>query len=594
MKKKNYLLLATAAIALVACTADDDLSAGKSTTAQGDGAIMFNMETPASTRAAATLDHATSASRLNNRFIVWGEKNESGKEQAKTKDLVFENYNVDYTVSTAGTTVSNSSDWEYVGLTPYTTNVSPNIGTNKTQTIKYWDTSASSYTFTAVSALNDDITGGHVKITKTQVGTDDEYDKGYEIEMDKEAHPGNIYVADRNNIAQTSYQSGKPAAVQMTFRNFQSKIRFGFYETVPGYYVKITGIKYMNNSTETESTDKLIVNSSFYTLPTDAGTIVYKVTYEDGTSTGEPTKNKAKVEPKTATVNKSLEFGGNIFGENLKTTSIDPTYDKTGTDNYTAILPNIGNQDNMTFKVSYKLISEDTGEEIAVTDRQVTVPAAYCQWKPNFAYTYLFKVSDQSAELYPITFDAVVEEDETTQQKTITEVAGATDQVSITTLGVKDGKFYSAVDEYAAGTTIYASVATGETVVTSLTKGTDINLYTVTATKTVSGSTTSVPEVITEAAVANCLMQTKYKTGFAGNSPYSVTDLNGVTMTVTASDLGSVVDAVPAEDGGTARTLKAYSWVAAGSTSGATYYVVEYIKGDNKYYKVVKVAQSSN
>ena len=51
MKKKNYLLLATAAIALVACTADDDLSAGKSTTAQGDGAIVFNMGTSATTRA---------------------------------------------------------------------------------------------------------------------------------------------------------------------------------------------------------------------------------------------------------------------------------------------------------------------------------------------------------------------------------------------------------------------------------------------------------------------------------------------------------------------------------------------------------------
>ena len=581
MKKKNYLLLATAAIALVACTADDDLSAGKSTTAQGDGAIVFNMETPASTRA-TNLDHATSASRLSNRFIVWGEKNENGKNQAKTKDLVFENYNVDYTVSTAGTTVSNSSDWEYVGLTPYTTNVSPNIGTGKTQTIKYWDTSASSYTFTAVSALDGDITAGHVKITKIESGTDDEYDKGYEIEMDKNAHPENIYVADRVN--KTDIATAKSQAVQMTFRNFQSKIRFGFYETVPGYNVQITGIKYMNSSTETSSTDKLIVNSSFYTLPTDAGKITYKVTYENGTSTGEPTKNKAKVEPKTATVNKSLEFGGNIFGENLKTTSIDPTYDTDATDNYTAILPNIGNQDNMTFKVSYKLISEDTGEEIAVTDRQVTVPAVYCQWKPNFAYTYLFKVSDQSAELYPITFDAVVEEDETTQQKTITEVAGATDGVSITTLGVKDGKFYSAVDEYAAGTTIYASVAEGETVVTSLTKGTDINLYTVTATK----SGTAYPSVITEAAVANCI-----KSGKSG-----VEDLNGVTMTITASTLNEeVVSSVPAEDGGTDRTLTALKWTDNTSANTATYYAVEYIKTSgkapstttNKYYKIVKV-----
>ena len=609
MKKKNYLLLATAAIALVACTADDDLSAGKSTTAQGDGAIVFNMETPASTRAAGDpLEGSEAAGKLGKRFIVWGEKSENADgSAASTANKVFENYKVEYTASTAGTTASNSSDWEYVGLTPYiagtTEYVYPSIngdgtgtGTNKTQTIKYWDTSASSYTFTAVSALDDDITGGHVKITKTESGSD-VYDKGYSIVMDKDAHPENIYVADRVN--KTDIATAKSQAVQMTFRNFQSKIRFGFYETVPGYYVKITSIGYTDNSqTQNKnqtSSSNLIVNSSFYTKPTKQDeTITYKVTYEDGKSTGEPTVNKARVVADGATAQDFLTFGGNIFDKNLNTTSTSPTYDKTDADNYTAILPNVGNSTNMTFKVSYKLISEDTGEEIAVTDRQVTVPAVYCQWKPNFAYTYLFKVSDQSAELYPITFDAVVVEDETTQQKTITEVAGATDEVSITTLGVKDNKFYSTVDEYAAGTTIYASVAEGENVVTSLTKGTDINLYTVTATKTVSGSSTPVPEVITEAAVANCLTQTKYKTGFTGNSPYSVTDLNGVTMTVTASDLGDEVSTVPAEDGGTARTLKAYSWVAAGSTSGATYYVVEYVKNTNKYYKVVKVAQASN
>jgi hypothetical protein len=604
MKKKNYLLLATAAIALVACTADDDLSAGKSTTAQGDGAIVFNMETPATTRAAGDpLEGNEAAGKLGKRFIVWGEKNEKDGSAASTANKVFENYKVEYTASTAGTTASNSSDWEYVGLTPYiagtTEYVYPSIngdgtgtGTNKTQTIKYWDTSASSYTFTAVSALDGDITGGHVKITKTESGSD-VYDKGYSIVMDKDAHPENIYVADRVN--KTDIATAKSQAVQMTFRNFQSKIRFGFYETVPGYYVQITSIGYTDasdtQSPAKSSSSNLIVNSSFYTKPSKANeTITYKVTYEDGTSTGEPTVNKARVVADGATAQDFLTFGGNIFGKNLGTTSTSPTYDTDATDNYTAILPNIGNTTNMTFKVSYKLISEDTGEEIAVTDRQVTVPAVYCQWKPNFSYTYLFKVSDQSAELYPITFDAVVEEDQTTQQKTITEVAGATDEVSITTLGVKDNKFYSDVDEYAAGTTIYASVAEGETVVTSLTKGTDINLYTVTATKTVGGSTTPVPEVITEAAVANCI-----KSGKSG-----VEDLNGVTMTITASTLNEeVVSSVPAEDGGTDRnrTLTALKWTDNTSANTATYYAVEYIKASGtapnttttKYYKIVKV-----
>ena len=595
MKKKNLLFVA-AAMVMAGCASDDMIGDNNATQSENQ-VIAFNMNVPATTRA-TNLDRANSATKLNKRFIVWGEKNENDGTAASATtptNVVFENYKVEYTASTAGTTESNSSDWEYVGLTPYAdgatgAKVSPSILTSNSsakQTIKYWDTSATSYTFTAVSALDDDITGGHVKITKTESGSD-VYDKGYSIVMDKDAHPENIYVADRVN--KTDIATAKSQAVKMTFRNFQSKIRFGFYETVPGYYVQITGIKYMNSSTETSSTDKLIVNSSFYTKPdaNSTATITYKVTYEDGTSTGEPTENKARVVADGATAQDFLTFGGNIFDKNLNTTSTSPTYDKTDADNYTAILPNVGNSTNMTFKVSYKLISEDTGEEIAVTDRQVTVPAVYCQWKPNFSYTYLFKVSDQSAELYPITFDAVVEEDQTTQQQTITEVSGDANNVCITTFGeTSDGKFYSDVDEYAAGSTIYASIMEGATpaVVDKSTLESKAKLYTVTATTDDTFTGTPTAPTITEASVANCL-----KNGKSG-----VTDLNGGILTVSLVNSGVTYETtVPAEDGGTDRTLAAMKWTDnnTSSSAGTYYYAVEYEKDTtHKYYKIVKVVK---
>ena len=352
------------------------------------------------------------------------------------------------------------------------------------------------------------------------------------------------------------------------------------------------------------STSQLYVNGNFVTVPTeDSQTVEYKVTYD---SSNKPIVTVTS-SGATASTNVS-EFGQNIFSNTTSTklgkNSTSPLYD-IDDGKYTSILPNTGNKTPMTFTVSYKLISEDTKEEILVEDRQVTVPAEYCTWKPNFAYTYLFKVSDKSAELYPITFDAVVAEDEVNLQKTITEVSGDTEKVCITTLGIdEDGKFSTDADEYTAGSTIYASVTADDDEVT-LTDNI-AKLYTVIATKPSSTGTTTtvpVPEAITEAAVANCLN----RTATSGSNTWTVTDQNNVTMTVTASTLGSIAGSVPAEDGGTARTMSVLKWTDnnTNSESGTYYYVVEYsrtvsvtptgestaVQTTKKYYKVVKVVK---
>ena len=588
MKKKNLLFVA-AAMVMAGCASDDMIGDNAATQSENQ-VIGFNMNMPAVTRAGSTQETgATAAKTLGYEFIVWGEKNEVTKAATDVKNLVFKNYRVQYqstSSSTSGAATSsptNTNGWEYVGINPYEdSKVSPAI--TESQTIKYWDFKANNYVFTAVSALKTDIDGNKVKITKTEGGDNIESaNKGYVIELTNGASAANIFVADRNPVTTpTSASDVKP--VKMQFRNFQTKIRFGFYETVPGYDVQITGVKY--NSAQTASTT-FGVDGDFVTAPTGTDKVTYTVTYD---SSNKPVVTVAR-SGNSATAS-YMAFGSDMFNKDLGTASSSPTYDTDATnDTYTAILPNTGNTTPMTFTVSYKLISEDTGEEIQIDDRQVTVPAAYCMWKPNFAYTYLFKVTDKSAELYPITFDAVVEADEVSNQKTITEVAGeTTDKVCITTLGkTSDGKFYTDVDEYAGGSTIYASVTEGSAVQTLT--ATSAKLYTVTATK----NSASVPEVITEAAVANCLN----RAADASSSPstWTVTDLNDVTMVVTASSLGEIVGTVPAEDGGQDRSLSALKWVDA-TASGTTYYVVEYTKTTTatpavttKYYKVVKVVK---
>ena len=570
--------LAFASVAMLLASCANDEFTGSNTTASENTAIGFNMQTSSQTRADETDAHT----KLGEMFIVWGEKNETDGKKASETDLVFKNYVVKYTASSANTTTSNTNNWEYVGIdhSSYNSNVSPNIGASVAQTIKYWDDSATSYTFTAVSAKENDIKEGKVKITKNEgKSTDSEtgtvYDKGYTIELATGATPDNIYYADRNNI--TKGESGydhKP--VTMTFRNFQSKIRFAMYETIPGYKVVVTGVKY--GTAEQDITNKFGVDGQFVTV---GDKTKYTVTYETNSSSNE-NKVKVAVDAQSAT-SKTLEAGTNgIIATSkespLDTTSANPTYDDKDK-GYTAILPNPSNATDMKLTVSYELYSEDTGEKITCTDRTAVVPAAYCQWKSNYAYTYIFKISDKSAELYPITFDAAVVTDEVGKQETITTV----EEPSITTFGYDETskKVITGKDEYEVNNIIYASVVDatesgdGSKAVTLSVADNQKNiaLYTVEST-----DATNFP--ITEASVANAIKNS------TTNGPIKTTT---VSINTTGTEAPIIVTSVPAEDG-TTRTLSALKWKP---TTAATY-AVEYTKNSKKTYKIVKVVAAQN
>jgi hypothetical protein len=598
-----------AAMVMAGCASDDMI--GDNNATQSDNQVIgFNMNMPAVTRAAEA--NAGYAKTLGYEFIVWGEKGEADAATTleNNTNIVFENYRVQYKDndgSTKNSTVSNTTGWDYVGIAPYAeasanspTKVVPTIYKDDDikQTIKYWDFGGSTYTFTAVSALSTDIDGNKVTIRKNFDGAS-KTAHGYTITLTKGAKAENIFVSDRKEITPTiPATGGTMAAVQMAFRNFQTKIRFGFYETVPGYHVQITGVKYGSNSSAVKT---LGVNGNFFKNPESASDkITYTVTYESASDGAKPVLTIAN---EGSTTKGFEEFGDNIFqtGENyLGTSSLDAQVTYNNSDkSYKCILPNTGNTTPMTFTVSYKLISEDTGEEIQIDDRQVTVPAAYCMWKPNFAYTYLFKVSDQSAELYPITFDAVVEADEVSKQETITEVASdETNKVCITTIGFDSNNTVvtsTTANEYASGNTIYASVMEGSNTTATTLNTTNIALYTVTGTQT-----------ITEASVANCVKNGTTPTSSAGSTAKTVTDLNGNTMTATPVDINTdgstipcIVATVPREDGNGNRDISALKWTGVANTT----YAVEYTKtttttpaGESqsvtktyKYYKIVVV-----
>lgn len=566
---KKYLFFATALLALASCTSDSFTGDPEVLEANKNAPISFGFDVPTPTRA----EGASAATALSNQFIVWGEKSEAGDGTAAAAgNLVFKNYLVEYTANTAYTTTSNTKNWEYVGIasTYGEDKVTPNSGTDP-QTIKYWDYSASSYTFTAVSALPADITAGRVKITKNETGTTD-YDKGYTITLAKvgDTNPSfdKIFFSDRNVISQGTGTDRTAANayggnVKLTFRNTLSQVRAGVYETINGY--DITSIKfYVTGDTEA----KVSSTSAFggicpNTTVSDFEGTVNVTYYNTGSLVNQP---KITVTPKTGlTAKTDLILGTNMStlstASPLGTSSITPTWDTDG-GAFTAVFPQIDNAGNLQLKVDYTLYNSITQETINITGATAEVPAQYLQWKPNFRYTYLFKISEDSngssgggvTGLYPITFDGIMIEASDGSQETITTVS----EPSITTFGVSGGKYVSGGSDYAAGSDVYATIVASNAIVDP-----DGKYYIYTAS---SSNATSFP--VTETSVAEVLAETAIG---------SITGTPVITCTPYTTNV-SLVATVPAEDGGTISLTpgKAIKMQALGANT----YVVAYRAAD--------------
>lgn len=259
--------------------------------------------------------------------------------------------------------------------------------------------------------------------------------------------------------------------VQFNFRSLSTKVTMGIYETIPGYSVKDV-VFYSNGTTALSGeNNKPTLYAANATIPSGKGTIsvTFPTTNESNTD-----YNKAHVKFDVATGSEnssSIQFGtlstvnkeknekteSGFIGRDITTFSTPKKGDGT-TKDYNVVIPaEVG---ALTLKVDYTLESIDgSGETIKVTGATAVVPEKYTNWEPNFAYTYIFKISDKTngstggstdpAGLYPITFDAIVTETETGKQETITTV----DKNSITTYAKGEIN-----NEYKTSDNIYVSV----------------------------------------------------------------------------------------------------------------------------------------
>ena len=351
------------------------------------------------------------------------------------------------------------------------------------------------------------------------------------------------YVADLYT-AYNPEQTGKPKfgdRVQFTFRNVATKVRVALYETVPGYSVK--DVHFYADDKTTVSKDISLTDATLYTTDDNKFATAGKFTVSFptvGTSNLEkPEYNKAVISFAAKdgdTGESSRTFGSlnytksddsRLTGESyLGTTLPNASYADKG--DYQSMFPNDAGS-TLTLRVNYTLVSNDgSGEEINVYGAKAIVPAVYAQWKSNYAYTYVFKISDKTngktglkdgdlEGLFPITFDAMITDVQNGNQATVTTVATP----SITTY--QKGHDVTK-DEYSAKTGDIYVMVDGKSDL-----GTNGQLYTVTT----SGTT------ISEATVHDALT---IGTGGSGKA-----SRNGITLTKATSD--ATITAIPGVDG---------------------------------------------
>lgn len=589
----KYLIIAASALALAGCSSDDFLGDG-SGNGQNSAAIQFGGGTTKTHRATSNGTYKFENLKANG-FWVYGTKHSAAEDNTATNDqAVYTNYYLKYD-GNKNNTQSNTAGWEYVGVdnTKYRNHVTPKVDAD--QTIKYWDYSAKAYTFYAATAKPADVQAGTVTIKK--ITADDAgsvYTKGYEVTLKDGASWDELYFADRKVI-------NKPAAtvtpshgaedvyggeVNFTFRNALTKVRVAMYETIPGYSVTIDKFYYTKDgeaAQTTEATDKFKADASNTPLETTPEGVTYKVVYYDETEydeteAGGQLKNQPKMLPnetgKGAT-KKVLELGDNLKADKeLSTIITKPTYDTDG-GNYTLFMPQADNNQTLSLKVDYTLTSLDSsGEEIHVKGATAVIPAKYLCWRPNYAYTYLFKISDNTngstggkddpAGLYPITFDASVVETETGNVEYISAMGTAT----ITTFAVKNKLYQHDKADYENGSDLYATVVDKDKKTVTL-AATNTKVYKLTDTGAAATN-------LSEALVANWVDN--------GKTNY---------YTVVATDNNSFVSSVPTEDGKTISLDPATALKIANVEAGK--YVIEYTAASawtgayTKIYKIVTI-----
>ena len=570
-----------------------------------NGAIAFGSSFQAITR--ADVSGAAAADALGGTFIVNG-----FKFAGETRQDVFRDYTVNWESNSAGTTLTNTSGWDYAGINnafatpPYE------------QTIKYWDWSQDYYNFAAYS-----VGKGNAMVLKKRPSNDIDDDM-----TDIAAPAANqIYVApfeyqhitqwpyflrgSREDLCEcyisdmTTVEKGNFGnEVKLRFRNLASKIRLAFYETIPGYSVEDV-VFYGSTARDIHNSKAMLIGVGAF--GTDG---TFKILYPTigSSNVDNPDYNRAHVGHEVVNTVNYQDFGtmnytgpegsepaGNHYLGRTVTTATFAGNEEVGY--YTKILPYEETTKSIELLVDYTLRSTDiTRETIHVYNAHITLPSAYTIWQPNCAYTYIFKISDNTigwtiqnpgisdpAGLYPITLDAVTIDDGYGSQETITTIA----EPSITTYAKASDAI--ADKEYRTGSNIYVVVDKGGTVQTL--SGSNAKLYVVTN-NTGDGEEQTLSEINVAKALTDGVPSDTDSDSANDTWTLSVTGMKDLKVTTLGVPELTTITQIAAADSptGLAITINGVRFTPENAATYA-FEFTDTADENKKYYKVIKVRE---
>ena len=411
---KKVLILACAA--LTACTNDIDLGPNKEQVETLSNAIGFQMAKKNMTTTKAT-EALNVAGHYN--FGVWGYK----AVTAPAVPTIMENYlvgfngaNVGYkmdastqtTLGDPSNTTDGKSQWAYenLGSSDYTydgpdgyykNSETKYMSNNANQYLRFWDHSSASTNFYAYAPY----VNGANTVT---------FDNGTKIMT----FPNGSMKAGYNDASQFEYmyagvkvpESKYREDVKLNFKRMSSRIRVKFWEDIPGYQIKIislydatyTGDVYATPVTPPTTTtgNPIIYPLSKYAVKaeakvnfTDIAAPALTITADDASKSGTSLQFEAPAGTAFDYPAAAPEASRKI-GEKRNEASPSATV-------YYGIPAVTGSYEvpGFIFHVSYELTST-TGEKITVRNAKVYVPKENCQWKSNYSYTYIFKITKNS------------------------------------------------------------------------------------------------------------------------------------------------------------------------------------------------------
>lgn len=308
----------------------------------------------------APISRATSGlETLFTTFRVWGYKTTATDAAGPSApQLVMDGYKVEYSAASKGSTATNTTGWEYVGIN------NPNL--SSTQSIKFWDYSATSYRFFGYSPFE-------AKATTTATGTASESKSiSFPFAYSDQATAKSIPYISELWYNNSSYGN----CVTLTFAPIIAKVRFKF--------------TYPKNTKSIDIRDIQFCDSRFIADPSSATTPLRGNIVATYPITGKPSSQTPTFSWSPSTSEGSAEAS---TGALILTTPYEEESDAIHILNdpklygkwyYVPPMSMIPfNQGPYTIKATID------GNPISTT-----VPEEFMQWKAGYQYTYIFKITE--------------------------------------------------------------------------------------------------------------------------------------------------------------------------------------------------------